>query len=398
MDASHAYTASLERQTFVPWVGHNHGAVAKIVDGATTGAIATSLIRGVTNAKLLEAVRRSGCGVVAEPEAWRNQRGSFTSAAAQDAWAGSGATITRGYEPSSGFLSEDSAIAYAERVLEAELVLNPTTLVSPSHYVASEDSGPGRANDIALARAFSSMCFERRLREPYAMDVWGRPRTVFAGITVDCRARAGGMVEELVSAYSSVPADGYMLWPAGFTGGLREASFVAELALRLQLVSGRPVVVGGVGHWHIALLAFGIAATCFGPQRSSVPAIPVPDPHDDAERKRASHIYHPRVLGYFPQGAKGARAAADVFARFGCACGTHDARRPPVKKEIGAHNRWWLAEEARRAIEAHSSANATWVSQRGEEAAAARVSVGMGSLKPCWRVVRPDAGSAVRAA
>jgi hypothetical protein len=58
-----------------------------------------------------------------------------------------------------------------------------------------------------------------------------------------------------VEAHAGLPVDGFLLWAVNFNKGQRQAALLLDLLFGLQHLSGKPVVAGGLSHWHLSALA-----------------------------------------------------------------------------------------------------------------------------------------------
>jgi hypothetical protein len=319
-----------------------------------------------------------------ESELWRNQLELGHPARNQEAWRRNGVPLPSIYRPDVALSSGDEVAELAERALEAQQFADPTIFVSPSHYLPGPQVGVGRSNDLAISAAYVGAFRRAGLEEPHPGDMWARPRGVFVGMTVDFSRLAWNDLSGLVDEYASLDGHGFVLWVANFNGGIGQAQMLRAFARELEAASSRPVVIGGVGHWHTALLHDGLAATCVGPQRGRYPLLPdAPDVSED-ERRRATFTYHGAVLSAFGLARSGVRQRNAVFALRGCACGFHQGDVPPTGVAIRQHNQWWLSNEARNAAIAFRAGETRWLTERRDQAIETRGATGMTALARCW--------------
>lgn len=236
-------------------------------------------------------------------------------------------------------ISEAAARRHATRAIDAQTRgVDPTIFTTPAHWLDGRQAGVGRRNDLDLAEACADIFTQRALAEPVDDDPHQMRRRVYAALMVDAGQLQHGELGWIIDAYSRLSGvDGYLLWAVRFNRGLEQARRLQQLTGGLQERSGRPVVGGGFWHFHTAVLARGLAATCVGPGRLKYPALPPPDPpeaspddEEDEPKGRAVCVYHGAILGSF-----GLREQDDVrrrraFMRHACPCGAHPANEPPT--------------------------------------------------------------------
>jgi hypothetical protein len=161
----------------------------------------------------------------------------------------------------------------------------------------------------------------------------------------------------------------------------------------LQHLSGKAVVAGGLSHWHLSALAYGLAATCTGPQRLDL-VLPPPDPAEPVEgedpKGRALHTYHGAVLGCFGLGGEGMLKRARAFMRVPCDCGHHPRREPPDRERTPDHNCASLMAESRDVLLGSRRQAVARLAARAAVARETRAAIGMGRLHACWSTLEDE--------
>lgn len=408
----------------VPWTDDGAAIDPTAYAPDMTGAIALPLRRASARAAGIAQARAAGAGVVLAGQAWLNQLPPEQRP--RDFGALSHA-LPRALDLDRERLSPTLLADYAERHLDAQLAAGATLATTPAHMLA-DAGGPGREQELALARATVAAWHERQGWRPPPQHAGDPPRELHAALTV--RAAAAPDAEALLSAYAELDVDGYWLtlvaeapaggsaggvsrawacgaadgaasnqstdgvssaWPDGATettaadeDWAAAVAGVAGLALRLQEMTGRPVTVAGAGDVHAALLAGGVAATCVSPAGPAI-AYP-PRPFDgDGVTGIATPVYHPAVLGHVPSGAAGDDARTALFATEPCRCGFHVAfESPRGRRETLGHNRWCLAAEARDATRLVPALDEIRLGGRLSRAATVRRRLGLPPVPPAW--------------
>jgi hypothetical protein len=386
----------VERSSLVLWLGDGQGAMLDGLDRSVVGAVAASLSQAARNVSALRRARRElGLGQIFDLECWRLQldvghplRGA--------AWEALGMDSGRVYRPDTHTVSGKTARAQAQRVMDAQrprgdlTIVNsgvdPSIFTTPAHWLPDRQAGHGRRNDLALAEACVEIFDQLQLAAAPIDHPDQRERQLYAALMVDAGRLEHGDIDWIVDAYSHLEGvDGYIVWAVRFNESLVQARRHRELMDGLQERSGRPVIGGGLWHFHTAALSRGLAATCIGPGRLKYPPLPPEEPAADGKKSRRGGIfvYHGAILGCFGLGEAGEARMRRAFIRHGCACGAHPANEPPKTNEQKvAHNRFWLMHEAREALAGAGAA--TRLAARVPRAREARAELGMGRLAPCW--------------
>jgi hypothetical protein len=299
----------------------------------------------------------------------------------------------RVYVPDAQLISSKAAQRQAVRAIDAQTRgVDPTIFTTPAHYLPASQTGVGRENDLALAQACADVFAARQLSEPLSSDAHGHRRRLFATLMVDAGQLNRSEVDWLIESYAELTGvDGYLLWAVRFNKGLGQAQLLHRFAQGLQSRTVRPVVAGGLWHFHVSALARGLAATCVGPGRLEYPKMPPPETEDagdatDGDRHgRALHTYHGAILGCFGLRTIDEARRRRAFMRFPCPCGAHPASSPPkTRAELVAHNRFWLLQESRDAISGTTGEATARLTARLPVAREARALLRMGPLKACW--------------
>lgn len=383
------------RPSLILHCGYHSGVSIDMLDRFPVGAISKPLVHAAIDSGFVAAAQRAELGVVLPPETWRNQL-PLRHSKRSEAFRLLGFALDDVLDIGAGALPEAFSARYAASVIDAQLKAGTTIALTPAHVHDFED-GAGRDNDVRLARLAASEFAARAARMSPLPG--GGPRQVFAALIVQ-----GGhvpfAVHKLTAQYADLEVDGYWLSIANARLSHRELLAVAELALRLQEMTGRPVVVTCIGHIQLALLAYGVAATCIGHHGGSLGFPPVDlraereleREEDDDENGIGVHTYHPEILGAFALGEKYDALRAYAFRRWPCSCGAHDAETQPQGKEIRTHNLHWHLREASW-VAAQAEANrAGAMTERIERTRTRRVAeLKMSALKPGWRGVAAGA-------
>jgi hypothetical protein len=380
---------SIARPSFVPWLGDHQGSLLDSLDRSIAGAVAASLPHAARNASALARARRDlGLGVMFDLEAWRIQL-PLDHPKRGVAWRGLGLDPGRIYKPDAQLISEAAALRQAGRALNAQTDhADPTIFTTPAHWLEGCQAGRGRENELKLMRACVERFYERALSEPVPDDPHARRRGLFGALIVEAGKLEPADVGWLIEAHADVAVAGYFVWVVNFQKRLGQARLVDELLLGLQAKSARPVVAGGLSHWHTAELARGLAATCTGPHRAEyrLPPFEPPKVGDDEEPPgRAVHLYFAPALGCFGLRSEDEPRRRQGFLRSGCPCGHHQPHEPPrTHEEIVAHNAYWLWCEAAEALRGSTSQATARLASRVPAARAVRNKLGMGRLPACW--------------
>jgi hypothetical protein len=381
----------------VLWIGDHHGKLLQKLDRAVVGTIAAPLSYRFRNTTALRRARRElGLGVMYELEAWRLQL-PVGHRLRGEAWRDLGMDTGKVYLPDRIRLTTDAATRHADRALSAQVPADPTIFTTPGHHLPDSQIGQGRANELLVIEAACERFQQRRLRNPAPDDPLRRVRQLYASVLVDASRLEDGDVAPLVGAYAGLGVDGFVVWAVNFNKGLRQAALLLDLTLGLERRSGKPVVGGGLSHWHLGALAFGLAATCTGPQRRDLllpPADPpAPAPGEEA-KGRAIHTYHGAVLGCFALDEAGRAKRDRAFMRAPCDCGHHPRREAPAREKIDDHNCVWLMSDARDMLRGSRAEAVSRLSGRAVDARATREAIGMTRLNACWSALDDDSRQA----
>jgi hypothetical protein len=264
-------------------------------------------------------------------------------------------------DPDAGALRADFAELYAADHLQAELGARATIATTPGHVLAHE-GGVGRSTELLLARLTAEDFAARRAAAPAPSRPAHETRELYATIVLQGEhAVLPGVIELLLDDYGTLEGvSGYLLMAANCSQSGVQVAAYATLALRLQEITGRPVVTFGLGDAHLALLASGVAATCAGVHGMSFQFPPAEfdeleeeenkaDEEDEEETGLGVYTYHPAILGNVGRlGSEGEPAREAIFKNQPCDCGHHRRDKPPQKKgEIVRHNSYAVSADAR---------------------------------------------------
>lgn len=374
----------------VPWADDGAAIDPAALAPDVSGALALPLRRAAVQAAGIAQARTAGAGVVLAGQAWLNQ---LPPAQRPRDFAALPHAFPRALDLDRERLSPAVLADYAERHLDAQLAAGATLATTPAHLLA-DAGGPGREQELELARATVAAWRERQGWRPPPQRAGEPPRELLAALAV--RPGAAADAESLLTAYAELEVDGYWLTlvagggtNAGGATGDDEAwaaavAGVAGLALRLQEATGRPVTVAGAGDVHVALLAGGVAATCASPTGPAL-AFP-PRPFDgDGVTGIATPVYHPAIVGHVPPGPAGDEARLALFATEPCRCGFHIAfEAPRGRRETLGHNRWCLGSEARDVTRLVPALDEIRLGGRLSRAATVRRRLGLPPVPPAW--------------
>jgi hypothetical protein len=380
-----------ERRSLVYWTGDKGGPSLSLVDLEVTTAIALSLANASRNQALIDDARGQGLGVMLDGEAWRGQLAPGHRM--RKSWRPAGLEGDERIHPDQALFAQEWRLAFTEQFIDAQVLAGGTLLTTAGHF-SEEPLGTARQNDFALARDAIAYVDQRRLREPGPGDDDPLPRRLLATITITPRILTGEAVERLIEGYAPLDADGFMIWAFEFGGSQRQFKLLRELALGLELASGKPTIVGGLGQLWKLTLASGVSAVCFGNQRAKLDW-PPPDaekPKEGEEPKgRGVAIYHRRGLGGFLIGKRGEAQRDHAFRDWPCRCGHHPENKPPqTRAEALAHNVAMTMVEARDAVVGEPAEALARLLARATSAAEFRAGLGMGSLDSAWRLTFED--------
>jgi hypothetical protein len=384
------------RRTLIAWPGYRSGLHPSAFDRRVVGAIAKPLAQAALDAGFVRAALDAGFGVVLPPQAWRNQlpfdHPKRTGAFAQLRVHRPGLQLAPDDLP----LQADFAERYAADHLAGELEGGATIATTPGH-VLEDECGQGRRSELLLARLTASEFAARRAWSPAPAQ--NGTRALYATIVLQGRhAAVPAVVEWLVKAYAALEGfSGYWIVAVNTSQSGRQLGGYARLALLLQQLTQRPVVVSCVGDSHLALLASGVAATCAGLHGMSFryPPVELPETGEGEEEEAGVgvHTYHRAVLGNAgPLGPAGDALRRSLFLNRPCPCGHHPAAHPPLgKKQTVAHNVWSIAADARGfALPAVAAAEAE-LAGRIEQARRQRALLKMARLRGGFAAVPREA-------
>jgi hypothetical protein len=383
---------SIERSSLVLWLGDGQAAMLDDLDRSVVGAVAVSLPQAARNATALTRARRDlGLGLMPDLESWRLQL-ALDHPLRGPAWRALGMDGGKVFKPDARRISEAAAERQGTRAMDAQTNnFDPTIFTTPAHWLPEDQAGVGRRNDLALAQACADIFARRDLAEPPDDDPHRHRRRLYASLMVDAGRLRRGDVEWILDAYCDLAGvDGYVVWAVRFNRGLLQARLLRALTDVLQQRPGRPVIAGGLWHFHKSALTRGLAATCVGPGRGMYPMLPPPEPEEpdettDKPKGRAVCVYHGAILGSFGLRKSDDARRRRAFMRHACPCGAHPAQEPPATHEqIVAHNRFWLMHEARQALEQPRARSAARLAARIPDARRARADLGMTGLAACW--------------
>jgi hypothetical protein len=379
----------LQGPSFVPWLADHQAALLDSLDREVVGAVASSLHHASRNsAALIRARGELGLGLMFDLEDWRIQLP--LDHPKRKPLQALGLDTERVYRPDDHVVSEEAARRRAAAALGAQTAaVNPTIFTTPAHWLSHSQTGRGRENELRIMRATVELFHDRALDQPAPGDARARRRGLFGTILIDVGRLTGPDISWILEAHDEIEVDGFLVWIVNFNKGLSQARAADELLHGLQARSLRPVVGGGLSHFHVAELARGLAATCSGPQRSEyrLPPAEAPVPTGDEDPPgRAIHVYHGAVLGCFGLSEADAARRRQAFLRFPCPCGHHRPQQPPdTYEEIVAHNAYWLSREAADAL--RGPAAAALLAARVPTTRETRRSLGMGRLSACWSLL-----------
>jgi hypothetical protein len=310
------------------------------------------------------------------------------------AWQPPGLEPDEQVDPDANHFAEDWRHAVTEQSIELQVRAGATILTTAVHF--SEDPlGIARTNDLLLAQDALAEVDRRRLRLPGPGEDDLQRRQIYATIAVVPRSLTEEAVDALIKTYATLDVDGFMIWAFEFGGSARQFKLMRYLALGLQAASNKPVTVGGLGQlWKLAL-ASGVAAVCFGHQRSKL-AWPPEDTREQpkpGEKRpgRGVAVYHPSSLGGFKIGRPGAEHRTAAFAAVGCDCGHHERMKPPEGQPAQlAHNVATTMREAADAVAGTPQQALTALLARAQAAARFRSRIEMGKLGSAWRMTLAD--------
>lgn len=403
-----------------------------------TGAIALPVRRAAAQAAAIARAGAAGAGIVLAGQAWLNQ---LPPQQRPRDFAALPHALPRAVDLDRERLSPALLGDYAERHLDAQLAAGATLATTPAHLLADADGGPGREQELALARATVAAWHERQGWRPPPQHADDPPRELHAALAL--RTSTAPDAESLLAAYADLDVDGYWLtlvaeaapgraagpngawasgaaaggpplarlaragdaaggsqWAAGAASGgiaadeadsrdddaawAAAVAGMAGLALRLQEATGRPVTIAGAGEVHAALLAGGVAATCVSAAGAAC-ASPLRPFDGDGVTGIATPVYHPAVLGHVPPGAAGDDARLALFATEPCRCGFHVAfEAPRGRRETLGHNRWCIAAEARDVTRLVPALDEIRLGGRLSRAATIRRRLDLAPVPPAW--------------
>lgn len=393
---------SIDARSLIAWPGYRSGLAIESIDRAVIGAIAKPLAHAIHEPTQIDEALKAGMGLLLPAQSWRNQlptdhpkrQGTFATL-----------PIHRpGFEfkPDEGGRSAAFLERYAADHIESEIGGRATLLTTPAH-VLEDECRTGRQDELLLARLAAEE-FQAR-QASFASGPGASTRELYATLVVQGRhARNVDVMDWLVRAYAALEVSGYLVIAANYGGSGVQTAGYAELALRLQASTGRPVVVACVGAVHLALMASGVAATWAGlhgmsfdfpprqlPTREAAQAgggasVVSIDEDDDAkdEKGLGVFVYHRDALGNVGQlGRKGEAARIAIFQNRPCLCGFHPPRVPPTeRKAIVRHNAWSVAADARELIALDVIEAEKRLAEKVHHAARMREFLRMGKVSP----------------
>jgi hypothetical protein len=391
-DSARARYPSLTERSLVYWTGDKGGHVLPLIDTGTTSAIALSLANATRNRALIEGAPRRSLGVMLDGEAWRGQLDPEHRM--RKSWAPPGLREDEIVYPDAAVFGDEWRQALTEAFIEAQVAAEGTILTTPE-YVSIDPLGVARQNGLALAADAIEHVKRRRLREPGPGTPHAQPRVLFATLAVQPSTLTEEAVRQLVAAYSHLEVDGFIVWAVKCGNSKRQFLLMRQLAIELQKASQKPVVLGGLGQlWKLAL-ASGVAAACFGHQRSQLawpPEEMKPPKPGEKPKGRGVAVYHQDILGGFMIGEPGAKHRASTFAASPCSCDHHAAAEAPATSSAAlAHNASMTMVEARAAVAGTPIDAVTRMLARAASAARRRAHLGMGRLSPAWRITIAEA-------
>lgn len=352
---------SLDSRSLVAWPGYQSGLKVGELDRRIVGAIAKPLSHTVHDSSPVSKALDASMGVLLPAQAWRNQlpldHPKRAGAFAMLDHHRPGLVL----DPDAGDLRADFAELYAADHLQAELGARATIATTPGHVLAHE-GGVGRSNELLLARLTAEDFAARRAAAPAPSRPAYETRELYATIALQGKhAMLPGVIEVLLDDYGALGGvSGYLLMAANCSQSGVQVAAYATLALRLQEITGRPVVTFGLGDAHLAFLASGVAATCAGVHGMSFQFPPAEfdeleeeenktDEEDEEETGLGVYTYHPAILGNVGRlGSEGEPAREAIFKNQPCDCGHHRRDKPPQKKgEIVRHNSYAVSADAR---------------------------------------------------
>lgn len=388
------------------WINANTAPLARDLDlDGSIGAVACS-IHGIGYlSKTLEVVHKSGLGVVVETEAWRAQLDPADPRRTNDfGRRGLDPSPGKEFRPSSAKLNEADIDEIASAHRDVQVGAGATLLNSPCHRVREPVKlGAGRRLDLALAHEFVAIARASGADRPTPQGEL--PRRVAASLAVDGRNLSEGLIAELVSAYSEVDADLFWIWVWNFQSSGSQYERVRSLAQRLQGVSGKPSLVGGLGRLAEGALRNQISAVCQGWGRNTLP-FPPPDPpeptlgphqDEDDEDGRGIHVFHPAIRGTTSLGKEAEAPLRMLFRIDPCPCEHHPADEIPAgQRERHFHNRYWAERLAATAVALEPVQAVVGFEEIVLSAEALRAELGLTRLRPAWRRIAVDQAEGTR--
>lgn len=339
------------RRILIAWPGYHAGLPIGSFDRRIVGAIAKPVAHASADSHLIAEALRAGMGVALPGETWRNQlplghkkrSGAFARLASHRP----GLCVDPEGRRFPASFAEQLAVDNLDEQLRAG-----ATLATTAAHVQVREAGEGRQNDLLLARLTAEEFVDRSGFVP-ATGQSGR-RELYATLIVQgVHASDVSTVEWLAAAYANLEGiDGFWIVAANTTRSAKQLRGYTRLALLLDTLSERPVVLSGVGDPHLAFLASGVAATCAGLYGMNFKFPPVEldnrDAEDEEETRLAVHTYHSEILGNAgPLGRAGDALREALFFNRPCQCPYHESDRPPKgRPEIVPHNNWCIQADA----------------------------------------------------
>lgn len=336
---------STKPRPLVQWINRNTAPHGRELDpDSPIGAIATSVIGAAHLGSTLAAARADGRGALVDTEAWRSQLepedpqrgGEFRRLRLE-------LDPARSLRPSHDTLAESDRLQLLVAHRNAQVSLGASILLSPYHRVREEAPlSSGRRLDLDLAHEFGALVAATGATE--APGVAGR-RSIAIGIAVDARRLSPAVITELIAGYRDVSADLFWIWVWKFTSSAVQYEQVQALAGGLQLATGIPCLLGGIGRLWEAALRNGVAAACQGWGRTEMHFPPRDPPqslmgNDDDDGGLGIHVFHRAIRGTTNLGREAETPLRQLFAEVPCECGHHTAAAMPESQpERHAHNR-----------------------------------------------------------
>lgn len=381
-----------DSRPLVQWVSRATAPLARTLDPESPiGAVATS-VRGAAHlSSTLAAAVSGGAGALIDTEAWRAQlEPDDPQRAGEFRRLGLDFDERSTFSPSGSSLSDSARRDLVASHRNVQVAGGATILLSPYHRVNEEAPlSAGRRLDVALAHEFTALATATGASHG---AFGGPPRSVAVAIAVSARKLTPTVIRELVAAYREVRADLYWLWVWKFSSSAVQYQQVRELAVRIQVETGTPCAVAGLGRLWEAALRNEVAAACQGWGRTRLP-FPPPDPPEPKEGEAEEdddsgwgvHVLHPAIRGTSALGHEGEAPLRRLFVEEPCYCGNHEPDQVPEgSRARHAHNRA-VAEDLTRALlglsPAESRAQLTEVLARATER---RQQLDLGPLERGW--------------